>query len=108
MTSGWESVVSEKTSGFWSPCRWIAFHPHFLAVAAALVTAAKERRFVSPVEDFPDDEVEFSRLGSRPKDPKDFVEGASDLKDAVLMLAGLGGSELWTGLLPGFETLSEG
>jgi hypothetical protein len=47
-----------------SPCLWSAFQPHFFAVAAALVTAARERRFVSDVADFPDEDVEFSRLGS--------------------------------------------
>ena len=60
-------------------------------VAAALVTAARERRFVSAVDDFPDEEVEFSRLGSRPNDPNDLVDGTSDKNDTLLILAGLCG-----------------
>jgi hypothetical protein len=61
-----------------------------------LLTAAKDNRFVSAVDDFPEDAVElvFSRLRSRPSEPKDFVDGASDLNEALLILAGLGGYEL--------------
>ena len=70
----------------------MAFQPHFLAVAAAFVTAANERRFVSAVDDFPEDDVEFSRLGSCPNPKFDnLADGTSDLNDAVLILAGLGG-----------------
>src|SRR5450756_2857715 len=59
---------SDGPSDFWSPWRWIAFQPHFFAVAAALLTAAKDNRFVSAVDDFPEEVVElvFSRLRSRP------------------------------------------
>jgi hypothetical protein len=68
-----------------------------------LLTAAKDNRFVSAVDDFPEDAVElvFSRLRSRPSEPKDLVDGASDLNEALLMLAGLGGYEL--GFEKGFE-----
>jgi hypothetical protein len=87
----------------------MAFQPHFFAVAAAFVTAASERRLVSAVEDFPDEDVEFSRLGSCPNpNVDDLVDGASDLNDAVLILAGLGGWELGTGLVVTSETLRDG
>lgn len=61
--------------------------------AAVPATVAREIRllFGSVVEDLPDEvEVESSRR-SLLEDPKDLVDGASDLNDAWLMLAGLGG-----------------
>jgi hypothetical protein len=92
MTNGWMGSCSGIPAGFWSPCRCIAFHPHFLAVAAALVIFASEIRLLSVVDDLPEEDVEFSRLGSCPSDPKDLADGASDTNDALLMLAGLGGN----------------
>lgn len=58
----------------------MASQPHFLAVAAAFVTAAKEMRLFSAVDDFPE-ETESSRP-REPKEVKDFVDGASDLNEA--------------------------
>ena len=64
ITSGRVGVSSEEVS-ILSPLRCNAFQPHFFAVAAAFVTAAKDNLLVSAaVEDLLDDEVEFSRLGS--------------------------------------------
>ena len=83
------SFASGCPLAFWSACRCRAFHPHFLAVTAAFVTAAKDIRFASTVEDFEED-IEFSRLTSFPNDPNDFADGASELNDALLMLDGLG------------------
>jgi hypothetical protein len=78
-----------------------------LAVAAALVIFAREIRLLSVVDDLLEEEVEFSRLGSCPSDPKDLVDGASDLNDALLMLAGLGGKELASEWLGMSKTLTE-
>ena len=74
-----------------------------------MLTAARDNRFVSAADDFPEEEVEveFSRLGSRPSDPKDLVDGASDLNEALLILAGLGGYELGFEKRLVFETLME-
>ena len=73
----------------------MAFQPHFLALAAALVTAASDRRLVSAVDVFPvEEEVEFSRFKScakAPKEPRDFADGASDLNEELLTLVGLEG-----------------
>jgi hypothetical protein len=93
-------------SDLWSLCRCKAFHPHFLAVAAALVTAARERRLVSATVDFPDDE-EFSRLGLFPKESNGFVDGASELNETLLALAGLGGEESAIEPLTESETLMD-
>ena len=97
MTRGREGLCapSAKASGACPcRCRCIAFHPHFLAVSAALDTAARDSRFASGVNDLTDDKVELvSRLESNPNEPKNFVDGASDRNDAVLILAGLGGYE---------------
>jgi hypothetical protein len=78
MTSGWEGEFAtlEELSVLGSPCRCMAFHPHFLAVAAALVTAVRDRRLVSAAEDFPDEGEGFSRRGSFPKEAKDFADNA--------------------------------
>ena len=72
----------------------MAFHPHFLAVAAALVTAARDRRFVSL--DLTDELEESSFRRSQENDPKDFDEGASDLDEALLGLGGSCGELLYT------------
>jgi hypothetical protein len=69
----------------------MAFHPHFLAVAAAFVTAARDKRLVSAVEDFPADEDEFSRLESFRQEAKDLAFGASGVNGAIFILVGLGG-----------------
>jgi hypothetical protein len=75
-----------------------------------LLTAVKDSRFVSTVEELPEEEVEveFSLLKSRPSEPKDLVDGASDLKEALLILAGLGGYELVFEKRFALETLIEG
>jgi hypothetical protein len=81
-----------------------------LAVAAALLTAARDNRFVSAAVDFPEEvvEVEFSRRGSRPREPNDLEDGASDLSEALLILDGLGGYELELGKWFELETLIDG
>jgi len=55
---------------------------------------ASEIRLFSLVDGLPEEDVEFSRLGSCPSEPKDIADGDSDLNDALLMLAGLGGNAL--------------
>ena len=39
----------------------------------------------------PDEDVEFSRFGLRPKDPNDFTESGSDPNEALLIPVGLDG-----------------
>lgn len=94
ITNGWLGSCSGIPGDFWSPCRCIAFHPHFLAVAAALVMFASEIRLFSLEDDLLEEEVEFSRPRSCPSEPKDIADGDSDLNDTLLMLAGLGGNAL--------------
>jgi hypothetical protein len=53
-------------------------------------------------------ELVFSRLRSRPSDPKDFVDGASDLNEALLILAGLGGYEFEFEKVFELETFMDG
>jgi len=94
MTKGREgpSCPSGCASPRFSPCRCIAFHPQFLAVAAALVTAASVRRLVSAL-DLVEEEAVVSRLDSSPNDPNDPVDWVSDLTEEFVKLAGLGGYE---------------
>ena len=56
-----------------------------------MLTAARDMRFASAVDEFPDEDVEFSRFGLRPKDPNDFTESGSDPNEALLKPVGLDG-----------------
>ena len=73
-----------------------------------MLTTARDMRFASTVDDFPDEDAEFSRLGSRPKDPNDFIDGGSALNDVLVMLVGLDGYEFEIISLLSSELLGEG
>jgi hypothetical protein len=89
---------------FASLCRCIAFQPHFFAVAAAFVTAASDKRFVSTAEDFPLVEDEFSLLGSFATEVRVSAEGASGVNDMSPILVGICEEKFELGSFVGYNS----